>query len=412
MRVLSGLYLAVVILLLSIGGGLYVDLQSAHTHNQNRQIQVGLERMVRLNQTLTYLITTAVIEKNSLRAASYPSVLTELEATMKDVQARSASMMLASEMSALREEQGMLRAQESEALTLMRQDQWAVAQKSMGDYVMALKIYEINSESAVGALTIELANTEQQQNQLRQATLALRVAAVILLLFAGWRYSRHMEIELEKQRDLRTALITAKNMLEEKVQQRTAELEAVNQQLETLSITDELTGLANRRRFERYWSEEWQRAVRQGTPLTLIMIDVDHFKNYNDHYGHPLGDECLRQIGALLRMTIRRAGELAARYGGEEFVVALPGASAQQAAETAAALLAAMEAAQIPHRASPVSHIVTLSLGVATGHPSASDERGRLITLADEALYRAKHLGRNRVAIADTSPSTLDVLGL
>ena len=405
MRVLGGLYLAVMILLLSIGVGLYVDLKSEQTHDQNRQIQVGLERMVRLNQTLTNLITTAAIEKNSLRAASYASVLAELDATMQDVQSHSAHMMLASEISALREEQGALRNQEIEALALMRQDQWALAQKFLlaGDYAIALKIYEIDSEAAVGAVTIELANTAQQQNQLRQATLALRVAAVMLLLFAGWRYSRHMQIELKKQRDLRNELTTAKEMLENKVQQRTAELESVNQQLETLSITDELTGLANRRRFDRYWTEEWQRAVRQGTPLAVIMIDVDHFKNYNDHYGHQLGDECLRQLGALLRVTIRRAGELAARYGGEEFVVALPGATPQQAAETAAALLAAIEAEQIPHGDSPVSNMITFIIGVATGHPSASDDRGHLIRLADEALYRAKHLGRNRVVMADVN---------
>ena len=408
MRVLGGLYLAVVILLLTIGAGLYVDVKSEQAHDQNRKILVGLERMVRLNQSLTHLITTAVIEKNSLRAASYPSVLSELEATMQDVQALSARMTLSGEISALREEQSVLRAQESETLALMRQDQWAIAQQSFltGDYVLALKIYEINSESAVGAVTIELANTAQQQNQLRQATLALRMAAVILLLLAGWRYSRHIQTELEKQRALRTELTTAKDMLEDKVQQRTAELESVNRQLETLSITDALTGLANRRRFDSYWTQEWQRAVRQGTPLAVIMIDVDHFKNYNDHYGHLSGDECLRQLGALLHVTIRRAGELAARYGGEEFVVALPGATAQQAADTAAALLAAVQGAQIPHAASPVSKVLTLSLGVATGHPGARDDRGSLIRMADEAMYQAKRLGRNRIVVSDRNGST------
>ena len=318
MRVLGGLYLAVLILLLSIGVGLYVDIQSEQTHDKNRQIQVGLERMVRLNQSLTHLITTAVIEKNSLRAASYPSVLAELDATMQAVQALSAHMRLASEIGALRDEQRALRRQENQALALMRSDQWAAAHQTMlvGDYVMALKIYEINSEAAVGALTIELANTARQQDQLRQATLALRLAAVALLLWAGWRYSRRLQTELAEQRRLRAEVTTAKDMLEEKVHQRTAELEDANHQLETLSTTDALTGLANRRRFESYWAEEWQRAVRQGTPLAVIMIDVDHFKNYNDHYGHQAGDACLRRLGAVLRLTVRRAGELAARYGG------------------------------------------------------------------------------------------------
>jgi diguanylate cyclase (GGDEF)-like protein len=405
MRVLGGLYLAVLILLLSIGVGQYVDLKSEQTHDQNRQIQVGLERMVRLNQSLTHLITTAVSEQNSLRAASYPSIQAELDATMQAVQALSAHMMLASEIGALREEQRALRAQESQALEFMRKDQWSAAHEIMlaGDYGIALKIYEINSEAAVGALTIELANTAQQQNRLRQAALALRLAAVALLLWAGWRYSRRLQTELAEQRRLRAEVTTAKNMLEEKVHQRTAELEAANRQLETLSITDALTGLANRRRFDHYWSEEWQRAVRQGTPLAVIMVDVDHFKNYNDHYGHTLGDACLRRLGALLRVTIRRAGELAARYGGEEFVVVLPGATAQQAAETAAALLAAIEAEQIPHAASPVASVLTLSMGVATGSPRAGEDRERLIRLADEALYRAKQQGRNRVVMADTA---------
>ena len=404
MRVLGGLYLAVLILLLSIGVGLYVDFKSEQTHDKTRQIQVGLERMVRLNQSLTYLVTTAVSEQNSLRAASYPSVLAELDATMQSVQARSAHMMLASEVSALRTEQGALRALESQVLALMRQDQWTAASQVMrlGDYGMALKLYEINSDAAVGALSIELASIARQQDLLRQATLALRLAAVALLLWAGWRYSRRLQSEVDEQRRLRTEVTTAKDMLEEKVRQRTAELEAANRQLETLSITDELTGLANRRRFDQYWIEEWQRAVRQRTPLTVIMIDVDHFKNYHDHYGHQLGDACLRRLGAVLRLTIRRAGELAARYGGEEFVVVLPGATAQQARETATALLTAIEAAQLPHAASPMASVITLSLGVATGQPGAEEDREHLLKQADEALYRAKQLGRNRVVVANS----------
>jgi diguanylate cyclase (GGDEF)-like protein len=405
MRVLGGLYLAVLILLLSIGVGLYVDLKSNQTHEQNRQIQVGLERMVRLNQSLTHLIGTAVIEKNSLRAASYPSVRAELEATMQAVQALSAHMVLASEISALRDEQHALRRQESLALDLMRSDQWPAAHQAMlvGDYVMAVKIYEINSEAAVGALTIELANTARQQGQLRQATLALRLAAMALLLWAGWRYSRRLQADLAEQRHLRAEVSDAKRVLEEKVHQRTAELEDANRQLETLSTTDALTGLANRRRFEKYWAEEWQRAMRQGTPLAVIMIDVDHFKNYNDHYGHQIGDDCLRRLGAVLRAAVRRAGELAARYGGEEFVVVLPGANAQQAVEAAAVILSAIQAEQIPHANSPVAPVLTLSLGVAAGSPGPGEDRDRLIRLADQALYQAKDLGRNRVVLADAT---------
>ena len=191
MRFLRSLHIAVVILMLSIGVGLYADFKSEQMHDQNLQVQVGLERMVRLNQSLTHLMTTAVIEKNSLRAASYHSLESELEATMQEVETLTRHMTLAGEMQALRGEQHALRALESQAFEHMRADQWDAAYKALigGNYVMELKLYEINSETAVGALTIELANTARQQDQLRNGTLALRLAAVALLLWAGGRYS-------------------------------------------------------------------------------------------------------------------------------------------------------------------------------------------------------------------------------
>jgi diguanylate cyclase (GGDEF)-like protein len=391
----------VVSLLLSIGVGLYADLKSEQMHEQNLKIQVGLERMVRLNQSLTNLVATAVIEKNSLRAASYHSLESELEATMQEVEALTQHMTLAGEMQALRGEQHALRALESQAFELMRSDQWDAAFKTLlrGDYVMALKLYEINSETAVGALSIALANTARQQDQLRLATLALRLAAVALLLWAGWRYSTRLQRELAEQVRLRAEVTTAKELLEEKVKQRTAELQSANLQLNTLSTTDGLTGLANRRRFDSYWAEEWQRALRQGTPLAVIMLDVDHFKEYNDHYGHQQGDDCLRMVGDVLQASVRRAGELAARYGGEEFVVVMPGASWEQAQETAQGLLAAIRARQIPHVSSPVADILTISLGLAAGIPQLAEDRDRLLKEADVALYDAKHQGRNRVVM-------------
>ena len=403
MRFLRSLHLAVAILVLTIGVGSYADFKSEQMHGQNLRIQIGLERMVRLNHALTSLVATAVIEKNSLRAASYNSLQTELEATMQEVQALTRHMTLAGEMLALRDEQRALRALESRAFALMRDEQWRAAYTALlgGDYVMALKLYEINSESAVGALTIELANTARQQDQLRQATLVLRLAAVVLLLWAGWRYSSRLQAELAEQVRLRAEVTAAKEALEEKVQQRTVELQAANSQLETLSSTDGLTGLANRRRFDSYWAEEWQRALRQATPLAVIMLDVDHFKAYNDHYGHQLGDACLRRVGEVLRAAVRRAGELAARYGGEEFVVVLPGTSLAQAQEAAQGILAAIRAEQLPHASSPVANVVTVSLGVAAGTPRPSEDRERLLKEADLALYDAKHKGRNCVVLAN-----------
>jgi diguanylate cyclase (GGDEF)-like protein len=402
MRFLGGLHTAVVILLISIGVGLYADLKDEQMHDQSLQIQLGLERMVRLNQSLTHVLSAAVIEKNSLRAASYQSLQTELSSTMQEVRALTSHMAMAGEVLALRDEQQSLRALESRAFVLMREDQWGAAYQALmgGDYVLALKIYEINSDSAVGALNIELADAARQQERLSWATLFLRLAAIALVLWAGFRYSRRLQAELAEQMRLRTAVTQANEALESKVRQRTAELEAANQQLETLSATDGLTGLANRRSFDSYWAQEWQRAVRQGTALAVIMLDVDHFKAYNDHYGHQQGDACLRALGDVLRATIRRAGELAARYGGEEFVVVMPGASIQTAQEAAEAILAAIREQQIPHARSPVAPVVTISLGVAVGMPGAKDDREQLIKAADVALFEAKHQGRNRVVMS------------
>jgi diguanylate cyclase (GGDEF)-like protein len=403
MRFLKGIHLAVAILLLTIGVGLYADLRSESMHGRHLQIQLGLERMVRLNQSLTNSITLAVVEKNSLRAASYDTLQTELDATMQEVQALTQGMTLASEILSLRDQQHDLRAFEKQAFEHMRTQQWEAAYQALlgGDYVMSLKLYEINSESAVGALNIELANSAHQQNQLRQATLVLRLLAAVLLLWAGWRYSRRLQTELAEQVRLQSKITQAKNVLEATVQQRTRELQVANQQLETLSITDALTGLTNRRRFDTHWAEEWQRALRQSTSLAVIMLDVDHFKDYNDHYGHPQGDACLQRVGEALRSCVRRAGELAARYGGEEFVVVLPGATPQQAQETANSILNAMRAAHIPHACSPTADIVTVSMGVAAGSLHAAGHHEQLVKAADWALYQAKHQGRNRVVQVD-----------
>lgn len=405
MRFLGSIHIAVGILLLTIGVGFYVDLKSEEMHSQNLQIRVGLERLVRLNQSLTSSMSLAVTEKNSLRAASYNSLQTELEATMRELLALTSHMTLASDMLALSEEQRALRAAETQAFAQMRDDRWTDAYQTLlgGDYVMALKLYEINSESAVGAVDIELANAARQQDQLRQASLALRLAAAVLLLWAGWRYSIRLQHELAEQVRLRSEVTQAKEALEETVKRRTAELQAVNSQLESLSTTDSLTGLANRRRFDSYWDEEWCRAQRQASSLAVIMLDVDHFKLYNDHYGHQQGDSCLQRVGEVLRATVRRAGELAARYGGEEFVVVLPGASSQQALETAQLILTALRAEQMPHASSPVASVVTVSLGVAAGIPGESEPRDCLLKAADLALYEAKSQSRNCVVMSRPS---------
>ncbi len=402
MRFLSSLHLAVVILLGAVGMGLYADLKSNALHQQNLGVQLGLEQMVRLNQSLTSSVAMAVLEKNTLRAASYPSLAAELEATVRGVEVLTQHLVLAPDMHALRDEQQALRATEAKAFELMRLSRWDDARREVlgGDYVMALKVYEINSESVVGALVIEMATTARQHEQLRDLTLFMRLAAAVLMLWAGWRYSARLKAELAEQNRLRAAVTAAKDTLEGKVLERTAELEAANRQLATLSATDGLTGLANRRRFDAYWGEEWQRALRQATPLAVIMVDVDQFKRYNDQYGHQQGDECLRQVGSTLRATVRRAGELVARYGGEEFVVVMPGATVEQARETAEAIRVAIQATAMAHATSTVADVVTVSLGVAVGTPAPTEDRERLVEEADVALYEAKKQGRNRVVLA------------
>lgn len=403
MRFLGSIHLAVGLLLVAFVGGFYTDFKANQLHHQSMRIQLGLERMLRLNQGLTSVIAMAVLEKNSLRAASYQSLQIEFDATMQEVLQQTQTMTLAGDVLALSQEQQALRTVESRVFDLMRQEKWPDAYQVLlaSDYGMALKLYEINSEAAVGALSIELTNTAREHDQLRKLTLSLRLVAILLLLWAGWRYSVRLQTELAEQLRLRVALAQANTELEDKVQQRTQALEEVNHQLEVLSVTDALTRLANRRRFDAVWLDEWQRALRQATPLAVIMLDVDHFKAYNDHYGHQQGDECLRRVGEVLLTTVRRAGELVARYGGEEFVVVLPGTSVIHAMAVAESIRANIQAAGIAHAHSGVAAVVTVSLGVAVGIPTQGDARDALVHAADAALYRAKDQGRNRVVLSD-----------
>ena len=173
-------------------------------------------------------------------------------------------------------------------------------------------------------------------------------------------------------------------------------LVAANATLEKLASGDALTGVANRRAFDTTLTEEVARARRQGTALSLVMLDVDHFKKFNDRYGHPAGDECLRRVGGCLRIVTRRAGELAARYGGEEFALLLPGSSSADAVDVAERLRAAIASMAMPHEAHPLG-IVTASLGVATFDADRITDASALIAEADRALYRAKSSGRNCV---------------
>ncbi|MFP5247847.1 MAG: GGDEF domain-containing protein, partial [Thermoanaerobaculia bacterium] len=177
-------------------------------------------------------------------------------------------------------------------------------------------------------------------------------------------------------------------------------LEAANTQLEALSLEDDLTGIANRRSFERALADEWNRARRHEQPLALILLDLDHFKDLNDRRGHPAGDDCLRRVGAFLAETIRRSGEVVARYGGEEFAILLPGVDADVAIRVAETLREGIERLAIPY-GNGSGRRVTASCGVAGMIPTMNLTADGLVASADRALYAAKHSGRNCVRVAD-----------
>jgi diguanylate cyclase (GGDEF)-like protein len=188
---------------------------------------------------------------------------------------------------------------------------------------------------------------------------------------------------------------------EQVLQSLNSQLDTLNDELAELSVTDELTQLANRRQFDRRLAEEHARAARHGLPLALVLLDVDYFKAYNDAHGHQAGDHCLRQVAALLLETARRPSDLAARWGGEEFALLLPHDDARSACALAESLLARLERLQLPHGRSPVAPHVTISAGVAALHaPQPGENPAALVELADAALYRAKREGRARVVLA------------
>ncbi len=176
------------------------------------------------------------------------------------------------------------------------------------------------------------------------------------------------------------------------------QLRTANQNLRELSYVDSLTAVANRRHFDEFVRQEWARGIRNNTPLSLLMIDIDSFKAYNDNYGHQAGDEALRKVAAELSRVVRRSVDFLARYGGEEFVVVLPNTTAKGAFRVAEKLRAGIQALHIPHLYSGVASVLTISIGVATEQPREPAPTGNLVDTADRALYRAKQRGKNCVA--------------
>lgn len=180
------------------------------------------------------------------------------------------------------------------------------------------------------------------------------------------------------------------------------QLRLANSELERISQSDGLTGIANRRRLDAYLDKEWHSAARANRPLSFIMIDIDHFKAYNDHYGHQGGDDCLKKVAGALQAALGRPHDFLARYGGEEFAVVLPDTPLSGALHIAENLRSAVEAMNLPHAASATAKQVTVSLGVVAMTPDVREAiPAVLIAAADKALYQAKAQGRNRVCVSE-----------
>ena len=192
--------------------------------------------------------------------------------------------------------------------------------------------------------------------------------------------------------------------MEQELLQLNEQLSLTNEQLAQSAITDSLTGLYNRRHFDATFSKELARSTRQAACLSLLIVDIDFFKEYNDRYGHLLGDDCLSRVGECMNTIFKRSGDLPARYGGEEFAVVLPGCDGLDLQERAETLRLEIENLRMPHAGSSVSEVVTVSIGAVTYRPQGdvvvTPKPRELFKEADRALYRAKNRGRNRVEFA------------
>ncbi|WP_375502313.1 diguanylate cyclase [uncultured Nostoc sp.] len=192
-------------------------------------------------------------------------------------------------------------------------------------------------------------------------------------------------------------LVASQELERRQLQQK---LEAANEELQrlsTIATIDFLTQVANRRRFEEYLDIEWRRMRRSQQPLSLILVDVDFFKSYNDTYGHPMGDRCLSKIARVIKDVVQRPADLVARYGGEEFAVILSNTDILGAAHIAEKICFAVRKLAIPHENSQVNSYVTVSAGLATVIPTFNFNFQKIIVAADKALYQAKAAGRDRV---------------
>jgi diguanylate cyclase (GGDEF)-like protein len=211
---------------------------------------------------------------------------------------------------------------------------------------------------------------------------------IVLAVVVGGVYRWRVRAMLQQQSELMRLL-----------RERTQQLEDVNRKLAQISYLDAVTEVSNRRSFEEELTMEWRRSTRTGSRLSLLMIDIDNFKAFNDTAGHQAGDECLKKVAAVIDEGVRRAGDVVSRYGGEEFAVLLPDTDLAGASALAERIRAAVEDRFVHHPATQKA--VTVSIGVATASGRDDGEPSQLVRAADAALYRAKRDGRNLVRVAD-----------
>lgn len=225
-----------------------------------------------------------------------------------------------------------------------------------------------------------------------------------IYLLALWFSAQQVHRLLEKSLALRFENESLARSLEYEKQH----LEEINNVLERLSHVDGLTQLANRRYFDKRFKEEWYRGLREELPISLIILDIDYFKNYNDSYGHLAGDECLKRVASTINHCVLRPGDLVARYGGEEFVVLLSNTTKQGAENVAIEILEKIRELGLPHQSSSVEDYLTISIGVASVVPSRDIPRAYLLETADLALYKSKNAGRNRMTSESLDPPNAD----
>jgi diguanylate cyclase (GGDEF)-like protein len=262
---------------------------------------------------------------------------------------------------------------------------WAPARPAPVERRLSL-IGSLGTALLLGALFFE--QLDHFNSQLVLLTVGTTASGVVLLA---------RQALLQRRRNLWTA--KQRDELERQVAERTAELAAAKSRLELLASEDPLTLLPNRRVFDEALNTAWSSCARAGQPLSVALLDIDLFKAYNDHYGHPAGDACLQQVANILKRVIRRRTDLVARYGGEEFLLLMPQTDEAGAELFAERVRAAIEEAALPHAASSVADCITVSVGVVTAQPDAVSLPERLFFAADAALYEAKAEGRNCVRV-------------